>query len=268
MNLTKRYTRQRDKKAASASAVAALDGINLAINPGRIVGLLGPNGSGKTTFIKLVNGLLKPSSGGIKICGYDVGAESKALTSYLPDRICLDPQMKIRDLVTLYADFYADFQREYAHKMLADLYIDLNKTLKTLSKGNKEKVQLVLVMSRRAKLFLLDEPIGGVDPAARDYIISTIMDNYNSRKNSGAIANGIDSSVVDSSGVVASDNVAESHSGATLVISTHLIQDVEPILDDIIFLKNGKIILEGDADEIRSQNSCSIDELFREVFKC
>jgi ABC-2 type transport system ATP-binding protein len=214
----------------------ALDGVNIKLNRGHITGLLGPNGSGKTTLIKLVNGLLQPSSGSIVVCGYSVGPESKALVSYLPDRICLDPLMRVRDAVNFYADFYADFNRDSASAMLNDLHLDTEKRMKTLSKGNQEKVQLILVMARRAELYLLDEPIGGVDPAARDYIINTILANYN--KN------------------------------AAVLISTHLIQDVEQVLDDIIFLKNGKIALEGSASDIREEKNMSIDSLFREVFKC
>jgi ABC-2 type transport system ATP-binding protein len=224
-NLSKRY-----------GNLAALEGVDLKLQSGRITGLLGPNGSGKTTLIKLANGLLRPSAGEIVVCGKPIGPESKALVSYLPDRICLDSLMRIRDAVSFYADFYADFSRDTAEKMLANLGLDPEKRLKTLSKGNREKVQLVLVMSRRAQLYLLDEPIGGVDPAARDYIINTILANY-------------------------SENAA-------VLISTHLIQDVEQILDDIIFLKNGRVVLEGSADDIRAEKDMSIDSLFREVFKC
>jgi ABC-2 type transport system ATP-binding protein len=224
-NLSKRY-----------GTLMALDGVNVNLNSGRITGLLGPNGSGKTTLIKLINGLLQPSAGSIAVCGYPVSPESKALVSYLPDRICLDPLMKVRDTLHFYADFFADFSWDSASTMLKDLSLDPDKRLKTLSKGNQEKLQLVLVMSRKAQLYLLDEPIGGVDPAARDYIINTILANYN--KN------------------------------AAVLISTHLIQDVEQILNDIIFLKNGKVALEGDADSIRAEKNMSIDSLFREVFRC
>jgi ABC-2 type transport system ATP-binding protein len=214
----------------------ALDGVNISLNSGRITGLLGPNGSGKTTLIKLVNGLLQPSAGSITVYGNPIGPESKALVSYLPDRICLDPTMRIRDTLDFYADFYADFSRDAADSMLNDLNLDPGKRMKTLSKGNKEKVQLILVMARKAQLYLLDEPIGGVDPAARDYIINTILSNYN--KN------------------------------AAVLVSTHLIQDVEQVLDDIIFLKNGKVVLEGNAHDIRVEKSTTIDALFREVFRC
>ena len=224
-NLEKRY-----------GGLTALDDVNLNLKSGCITGLLGPNGSGKTTLIKLANGLLRPSAGNILVYGKQIGPESKSLVSYLPDRICLDPLMRIRDAVDFYADFYGDFNRDIAGEMLKNLSLDLNRRLKTLSKGNQEKVQLVLVMSRRARLYLLDEPIGGVDPAARDYIINTILSNYSE--------------------------------DAAVLISTHLIQDVEQILDDIIFLKAGRIVLQGSADDIRAEKGVSIDSLFREVFKC
>jgi len=216
--------------------VTALDSVNLKIRSGCITGLLGPNGSGKTTLIKLANGLLSPSTGKILVYGKTIGPESKALVSYLPDRICLDPTMRIRDSIDFYADFYADFNRTAAEAMCKNLNLDPGKRIKMLSKGNQEKVQLVLVMSRRAKLYLLDEPIGGVDPAARDYIINTILSNYNK--------------------------------DAAVLISTHLIQDVEQILDDIVFLKEGNIVLTGTAEDIRAEKSMSIDSLFREVFRC
>jgi ABC-2 type transport system ATP-binding protein len=224
-NLSKRY-----------GTVMALDEVNIKLKGGCITGLLGPNGSGKTTLIKLVNGLLQPSAGSIAVCGNPVGPESKALVSYLPDRICLDPIMRVRDIMQFYADFYADFSWDSALTMLKDLGLDPEKRLKTFSKGNQEKLQLVLVMSRKAQLYLLDEPIGGVDPAARDYIINTILANYNK--------------------------------DAAVLISTHLIQDVEQVLNDIIFLKTGKVVLEGNADAIRAEKNMTIDSLFREVFKC
>jgi ABC-2 type transport system ATP-binding protein len=224
-NLSKRYGK-----------LAALDSVNVSLKSGCITGLLGPNGSGKTTFIKLANGLLQPSAGDLTVCGKPVGPESKAAVSYLPDRICLDLWMRVQDALDFYADFYADFNRNTASEMIKNLGLDPKKRLKTLSKGNREKVQLVLVMSRRAQLYLLDEPIGGVDPAARDYIINTILANYSEE--------------------------------AAVLISTHLIQDVEQILDDIIFLKEGKVILQGSADDIRAEKNMSIDSLFREVFKC
>jgi ABC-2 type transport system ATP-binding protein len=216
--------------------VTALDAVNLNLQSGRIVGLLGPNGSGKTTLNKLANGLLQPSGGTLAVCGKPVGVESKALVSYLPDRICLDGWMRLRDILSFYGDFYADFRRDAAETMFANLGLGLDKRFKTLSKGSKEKAQLVLAMARKARLYLLDEPIGGVDPAARDYIISTILNNYSP--------------------------------DATALISTHLIQDVEQILDDIIFLKEGTVLLQGAADDIRAEKGMSIDSLFREVFKC
>ncbi|MDR0291124.1 MAG: ABC transporter ATP-binding protein [Treponema sp.] len=224
-NVSKRY-----------GSFTALDDVNIRLNSGRITGLLGPNGSGKTTLIKLVNGLLQPSAGEMSVCGNPIGPASKALVSYLPDRICLEPTMRVRDTMNFYADFYDDFSRDSASAMLNDLNIDPAKRLKALSKGNKEKVQLILVMSRKAQLYLLDEPIGGVDPAARDYLINTILANYNK--------------------------------SAAVLISTHLIQDVEQVLDDIIFLRNGKVVLEGSAHDIRTEKSTTIDALFREVFRC
>ncbi|MDR0290847.1 MAG: ABC transporter ATP-binding protein [Treponema sp.] len=216
--------------------IAALDEVNISLKSGSITGLLGPNGSGKTTFIKLVNGLLQPSAGNITVCGMPIGPESKALVSYLPDRVCLDSRMKVEDAMDFYADFYDDFDRDTAVKMIKNLSLDYTKRLKSFSKGNQEKVQLILVMSRRAQLYLLDEPIGGVDPAARDYILNTILSNYSGN--------------------------------ATVLISTHLIQDVEQILNDIIFLKEGKVVLEGNANDIRAEKNMSIDSLFREVFRC
>jgi len=224
-NLSKRYGKQ-----------TALDNVNITVKSGCITGLLGPNGSGKTTFIKLVNGLIQPTAGDIVVCGKPVGPESKADVSYLSDRICLDPWMRVVDTLDFYQDFFADFDRDTALGMLKTLNIDSGRRFKTLSKGNQEKVQLVLAMSRKAHLYLLDEPIGGVDPAARDYIINTILANYNRE--------------------------------AAVIISTHLIQDVEQVLDDIIFLKEGNIVLHGNANEIRAEKNMSIDSLFREVFKC
>jgi ABC-2 type transport system ATP-binding protein len=225
-NLSKRYP----------GGAIALNNVNLSLGAGRIAGLLGPNGSGKTTLIKLVNGLLQPSGGTIAVAGNPVGPVSKGLASYLPDRFCLDLWMRIREAIAFYQDFYPDFRPETAETLLRNLGLDLNKRLKTLSKGNKEKVQLALVMARSARLYLLDEPIGGVDPAAREYIIHTIMHNH--------------------------------HPDAGILISTHLIQDVEGILEDIFFLKNGTVILQGKAGELREEKGMSIDEHFREVFKC
>ena len=214
----------------------ALDGLDLALPQGKIIGLLGPNGSGKTTLIKLAAGLLTPTAGTITVCGEKIGTGSKALVSYLPDRTYFSRQQKIRELLDLFQDFYPDFDRVRAEQMLAALGISLEARLKTLSKGNQEKVQLVLVMSRRAKLYLLDEPIGGVDPAARDYILNTIITNYDPT--------------------------------ATVVISTHLIADVERVLDEFVFLYQGKVVRRGIADETREETGKSLDELFREVFKC
>jgi ABC-2 type transport system ATP-binding protein len=224
-DLSKRYGRQ-----------PALDSINLSLGAGRITGLLGPNGSGKTTLIKLANGLLQSSGGDVLITGKKSGVKTKAVVSYLPDRFILDGWMRITELLSFFADFYADFRRDAAEAMLTGLHIDPGKRFRTLSKGTREKVQLILVMARRARLYLLDEPIGGVDPAARDYIISTIIGNYSE--------------------------------DAAVLISTHLIQDVERILDDIVFLKEGRIILRGAADDIRAEKGMSIDTLFREMFKC
>ena len=214
----------------------ALDGLDLALPQGKIIGLLGPNGSGKTTLIKLAAGLLTPTAGTITVCGEKIGTGSKALVSYLPDRTYFSRQQKIRELLDLFQDFYPDFDRVRAEQMLAALGISQEARLKTLSKGNQEKVQLVLVMSRRAKLYLLDEPIGGVDPAARDYILNTIITNYDPT--------------------------------ATVVISTHLSADVERVLDEFVFLYQGKVVRRGIADETREETGKSLDELFREVFKC
>ena len=223
--LTKRY-----------GSKLALDNLDLTLPEGKIIGLLGPNGSGKTTFIKLAAGLLSPTAGSVTVCGKPIGPDSKAMVSYLPDKTYFNKQQKIRDLLTLFQDFYDDFDRTRAEEMLRELHIDLEAKLKTLSKGNQEKVQLVLVMSRRARLYLLDEPIGGVDPAARDYILNTIISNYDPR--------------------------------ATVLISTHLIADVERVLDEFLFLYEGRMIRQGTADQVREETGKSLDELFREVFKC
>lgn len=213
-----------------------LDNINLSIERGRIVGLLGPNGSGKSTFIKLCNDLLKPTSGEIQIAGNLPGIETKKIVSYLPEKTYLNDWMKVSDIIQMFSDFYLDFNVEKAYDMLKRLGINPSERLKTLSKGTKEKVQLILVMSREAQLYLLDEPLGGVDPAARDYILDTILSNY--------------------------------QENATIIISTQLISDIEKILDDIIFLKNGQVVLSKTVDDIRSENGKSVDGLFREVFKC
>ena len=213
-----------------------LENFDLELPKGKIIGLLGPNGSGKTTLIKLISGLLTPDAGTIKVCGEEVGVKTKAMVSYLPDRVYFDKNSKVSQQLDFFQDFYEDFDRSRAEAMLADLKIDLKAKFKTLSKGTIEKIQLVLVMSRKAKLYLLDEPIGGVDPAARDYIISTIITNFDPE--------------------------------ATMLISTHLIADVERVLDEFIFLHHGKIVQYADADETRTQTGQSLDERFREVFAC
>lgn len=214
----------------------ALDDVSFTLEEGRIVGLLGPNGSGKTTFIKLCNGLLTPSSGELRICGYAPGKESKALVSYLPDRPYLPNWMDVTQALDMYEDFYADFDRKRALEMLAHLGIVEKQRIRQMSKGTKEKVQLILVMSRAAKLYLLDEPIGGVDPATRDYMLKTIITNYEPQ--------------------------------STVLISTHLIADVEQALDQVIFIDHGRIVLQSDTDIIRAEKGMSVDALFREVFKC
>ena len=214
----------------------ALDNLNLELNQGRIIGLLGPNGSGKTTFIKMAAGLLTPTAGELTICGEKIGPGSKAMVSYLPDRTCFSKQRKVSELLDFFGDFYQDFDRSRAEQMLTALGIDPEARMRTLSKGTQEKVQLVLTMSRRARLYLLDEPIGGVDPAARDYILNTIINNYDPN--------------------------------ATVLISTHLISDVERVLDEFVFLYQGKVIRQGNADETREETGKSLDELFREVFRC
>lgn len=214
----------------------ALSSVNLSIEAGRIVGLLGPNGSGKTTLIKLTNGLLTADSGTVLVCGMLPGKETHAMVSYLPERAVLPEWMNVSQILDFYADFYADFQREAAQEMIRHLNIDEKQRIRQMSKGTREKVQLIMVMSRQAKLYLLDEPIGGVDPATRDYILSTIIGNYNPE--------------------------------AAVVISTHLIADVEKILDDVIFIDRGCVVLESSVDEIRETRGQSVDALFREVFKC
>ena len=213
----------------------ALNSINLSINKNKIIGLLGPNGSGKTTFIKLAVGLLKPTSGEILIDGLPIGVETKKIISYLPDRDYLDKNQSIDSLIQLFLDFYPDFDENVAREMLKDLKIDTDAKFKALSKGNREKVQLILAMSRKAKLFLLDEPIAGVDPVTRDYILNTIVKNYSK--------------------------------DATLIISTHLINDVEKILDEVIFVNNGDILLYDSIENIKKEHNVSIDEYFREGFK-
>ena len=214
----------------------ALDNLNLTLPRGRIIGLLGPNGSGKTTLIKLINGLLSPSAGHIYINGVEPGPETKKVVSYLPERTYFNSWMKVRDILDFFCDFYTDFRRNRAEDMLQRLDIDPTARLSTMSKGTKEKVQLIMVMSRDADLYCLDEPIGGVDPAARDYILQTIISNYNEN--------------------------------ASVLISTHLISDIENVLDDVIFIQNGHIRLHTSVDAIREQEGKSVDALFREVFRC
>lgn len=214
----------------------ALTNLNLALAPGQIVGLLGPNGSGKSTLIKLVNDLLIPTEGEVLVDGMTPGVETKKLVSYLPERSYLDPSMKIRDIISYFADFYENFVTDRAYHMMTDLEIDVNARMRTLSKGTKEKVQLALVMSRDARLYILDEPIGGVDPAARDYILRTILTNYSE--------------------------------DATILLSTHLITDIENILDRVLFLRQGQLVLNQTVDEIRMDQGKSVDALFREVFRC
>lgn len=213
----------------------ALNNIDLSIEGGRIIGLLGPNGSGKTTLIKLINGLLTPTSGSLTVCGGAPGVETKKVVAYLPDSNYLNSWMTVGQLVDMFCDFYEDFRRDTAIEMLTRLGITTGVRLKTLSKGNKKKVSLILVMSRSAKLYVLDEPIAGVDPATRDYIISTIIGNYNPE--------------------------------ASVIISTHLISDIEQVLDEVIFINNGNIVLHKSVDAIREESGKSADELFREVFK-
>lgn len=216
--------------------VQALDNVSFEVEPGRVVGLLGPNGSGKTTLIKLANGLLTPTGGELLINGQKPGKATRAQVSYLPDRPCLPEWMSAEKLLNMFADFYADFQRDKAQEMLEKLGIDPKQKIKQMSKGTREKVQLILVMSRKAELYLLDEPIGGVDPATRDYILETIIRNYNP--------------------------------SASVVISTHLIADVEQVLDDVIFINHGQIVLRSSVDDIREQQGKSVDAYFREVFRC
>ena len=219
----------------SYGSTSALDNISLEIPAGKIVGLLGPNGSGKTTLIKMINGLLQPDQGRVLINNMDPSPATKAIVSYLPDTTYLNEQMKVKEALAYFKTFYQDFNLERAQKLLRDLEISEDSRLKQLSKGNKEKVQLILVMSREARLYVLDEPIGGVDPAARDYILNTIINNYSST--------------------------------SSVLISTHLISDIESVLDEIIFLKNGKVVRQGNVDDIRYESGESIEQLFRQEFK-
>ena len=217
-------------------SLTALDDVSVTLEKGQIVGLLGPNGSGKTTLIKILNGLLQPTEGSVRIQGNAPGIETKKVVAYLPDRNALPDYMDVNQLMDLYEDFFDDFDRAKAVAMVEDLGIDPKQTMKKMSKGTKEKLQLCLVMARQAEVYLLDEPIGGVDPATRDYILRTIISNYNEN--------------------------------AVVIISTHLISDIESVLDDVVFLKEGRIVLHRAADDIREEEGESIDGLFREVFKC
>ena len=213
-----------------------LKDINLSIQSGKIIGLLGKNGVGKTTLIKLINDLLTPTSGEILIKGQKIGVETKKVISYLPERTYLNKQMKVSEVISYFGDFYDNFDSEKAKKLLKDLDLDINQKLTKMSKGMQEKVQLVLVMSRNADLYVLDEPLGGVDPATRDYILDTILSNFNEN--------------------------------ASVIISTHLISDIEKILDEVIFIDKGQIVLQSDADKLRKKENASIDEIFRRMFKC
>ena len=213
-----------------------LKNISFNIEQGKIVGLLGKNGAGKTTLIKLINDLLTPTTGEILIKGNKVGVESKKIISYLPERTYLNKQMKVREILSYFKDFYEDFDVDKAKRLLKDLDLDINQSLTKMSKGMQEKVQLVLVMSREADIYILDEPLGGVDPATRDYILDTILSNFNEN--------------------------------SSIIISTHLISDIERILDEVIFIDKGKIILQSDADKLRRKEKSSIDEIFRRMFKC
>lgn len=213
-----------------------LEDINLTIPRGKIIGLLGKNGAGKTTLIKLMNDLLTPTSGEILFEGKEIGPDSKSKISYLPERTYLDKSMKIKDTFQLFSEFYQDFDREKAEKLLQDLNLRLDQKISKMSKGMQEKLQLILVMSRKAELYILDEPLGGVDPATREYILDTILSNF--------------------------------QENASVIISTHLISDIERILDEVIFIDQGKIALISSADELRSKENKSIDAIFREVFKC
>ena len=217
-------------------AVQALENVNFSIEPGRVVGLLGPNGSGKTTLLKLANGLLTPSEGELRVAGQAPGPKTRALVSYLPDKAFLAEWMSARQLMDFFGDFYADFDRAKAQDMLGRLGIDETMRIRQMSKGTREKVQLILVMSRAARLYLLDEPIGGVDPATRDYILDTIIRNYNPE--------------------------------AAVVISTHLIADVEPVLDEVVLINGGHVVLQSSVDDIRTKYGRSVDSYFREVFRC
>ena len=224
-NLSKRY-----------NDTCVLEDIDLTLSSGKIIGLLGKNGAGKTTLIKLINDLLTPTSGEILVKGKRIGVETKKLISYLPERTYLNSQMKVREILRYFEDFYEDFDSQKARRLLKDLELDEDQSLSKMSKGMKEKVQLVLVLSREAELYILDEPLGGVDPATRDYILDTILSNFNEN--------------------------------ASVIISTHLISDIERILDEVVFIDKGRIVLQGNTDELRKQENASIDEIFRRMFKC
>lgn len=227
----------RDLCKGYKGAPNVINRLNLFVPSGKIVGLLGPNGCGKSTLIKMICGLLSPDSGEIEVCGEKRSEKTNSVISYLPERTYFNVWMKVEELISYFSEFYPDFDAALARKMLAELGINEKSRLKTLSKGTKEKVQLIMVMARRARLYLLDEPIAGVDPAARDYILSTIIGNYNP--------------------------------DATVVITTHLIHDIEPVLDEFVFLgRGGEIIMSGNCDEARAEHGKSLDELFREVFRC
>lgn len=215
--------------------VRAINDLSLTLESGKIIGLLGPNGSGKTTLIKLLNGLLVPTSGRILVDGKKPGAETKSVVSYLPDRNYLNDYMSVEQIVSMFNDFYGDFDPKTAFGFLGKLGIQKETRLKTLSKGNQEKVCLILAMSRKAKLYVLDEPIGGVDPATRDYVISTILQSFNPE--------------------------------STVLISTHLIADIEAVLDEVVFIQDGRLLLQRDVDDIRTEEQKSVDALFREVFR-
>ena len=218
------------------NGLMAVSNLNLSLESGRIIGILGPNGSGKTTLIKMAAGLLAPAGGSLLIDGMEPGVETKKIVSYLPERTYFNNGMKVAEILNYFCDFYEDFDRAKAEDMLKRLNVNPTAKFKTLSKGTKEKVQLVMVMARRAKLYLLDEPIGGVDPAAREYILDTIISNYSE--------------------------------GATVLISTHLISDIERVLNDFVFLKYGQLVMQGNVSQVCSEQGKSLDELFREVFRC
>lgn len=220
----------------SYGKIPVIKELDLSLERGRIIGILGPNGSGKTTLIKILAGILNKNDGEVTISGKSIGIETKKIVSYLPERTYFSPNMRVKDTINFFEDFYEDFRRDRAEQMLESLNISKNSKIKQLSKGTREKVQLVLVMSREAEVYLLDEPMAGVDPAARDYILKTILTNYNEN--------------------------------ASVIITTHLISDVEKVLDDVVFIKNGEIVFHKDVDVIREEKNMSIDSLFREVFAC